>query len=172
MLTTLGSAPEKGMSNKDFAEKYGVPKNTVSTWVKNINNILSSIDKTRSKRKKCEVVILVPRASYLHTRTGRYLKEKSALGRGCEVVISRMWTKQFIRGLLEIVPFVQRKVTIRYPTFNSEVSKKLTVTDFFKNTYHIAKRKTKLVSRASCLFDIGNARSPGNEVERKTCITF
>ena len=27
---------EKGISNKDVAEKYGVPKNTVSTWVKNI----------------------------------------------------------------------------------------------------------------------------------------
>ena len=26
---------EKGMANKDVAAKYGVPKNTLSTWVKN-----------------------------------------------------------------------------------------------------------------------------------------
>ena len=26
---------EKGMSNKDVAAKYGVTKNTLSTWVKN-----------------------------------------------------------------------------------------------------------------------------------------
>ena len=26
---------EKGMSNKDVAAKYGVPKNNLSTWVKN-----------------------------------------------------------------------------------------------------------------------------------------
>ena len=26
---------EKGISNKDVAVKYGVPKNTISTWVKN-----------------------------------------------------------------------------------------------------------------------------------------
>ena len=25
---------EKGMRNKDAAEKFGVPKNTISTWVK------------------------------------------------------------------------------------------------------------------------------------------
>ena len=26
---------EKGLSNKDVAEKYGVPKNSISTWIKN-----------------------------------------------------------------------------------------------------------------------------------------
>ena len=26
---------QKGMTNKDVAAKYGVPKNTLSTWVKN-----------------------------------------------------------------------------------------------------------------------------------------
>ena len=26
---------EKGLSNKDVAEKYGVPKNTILTWIKN-----------------------------------------------------------------------------------------------------------------------------------------
>ena len=33
-------------------------------------------------------VILVPRASYLHTRTGRYLKAKASWGRGCFYVSS------------------------------------------------------------------------------------
>ena len=26
---------EKGLLNKDVAQKYGVPKNTISTWIKN-----------------------------------------------------------------------------------------------------------------------------------------
>ena len=45
---------EKGMSNKELAQKYGVPKNTVSTWVKNKNKLLISLEKngTKSKRKK------------------------------------------------------------------------------------------------------------------------
>ena len=29
---------EKGMSNKDVAAKYGVPKNTLSIWAKNKKN--------------------------------------------------------------------------------------------------------------------------------------
>ena len=33
--------PEKGMSNKCVAEKYGVSRNTVSTWVKNNEKFLA-----------------------------------------------------------------------------------------------------------------------------------
>ena len=33
--------PEKGMSNKCVAEKYGVSRNTVSTWVKNNEHFLA-----------------------------------------------------------------------------------------------------------------------------------
>nr|XP_047123180.1 tigger transposable element-derived protein 6-like [Hydra vulgaris] len=42
------------MSNKDFAKKYGVPKNTLSTWIKNKTKLLTSLEKngTKSKRKK------------------------------------------------------------------------------------------------------------------------
>ena len=45
---------EKGMSNKEVAQKYGVPKNTISTWVKNKDKLLTSLEKngTKSKRKK------------------------------------------------------------------------------------------------------------------------
>ena len=31
---------EKGLPNKDVAIKYGVPKNTISTWIKNKDKIL------------------------------------------------------------------------------------------------------------------------------------
>ena len=43
---------EKGISNKDVAEKYGVPKNTVSTWVKNKEKLLSALEKSSCKRRK------------------------------------------------------------------------------------------------------------------------
>ena len=36
---------EKGLPNKDVATKYGVPKNTISTWIKNKDKILSSLEK-------------------------------------------------------------------------------------------------------------------------------
>ena len=36
---------EKGMSKKDAAAKYGVPKNTLSTWVKNEEKLLDSLEK-------------------------------------------------------------------------------------------------------------------------------
>ena len=36
---------EKGMTNKDVAAKYGVPKNTLSTWVKNEYKFTTSLEK-------------------------------------------------------------------------------------------------------------------------------
>ena len=30
---------EKGMTNKEAADKFGVPKNTISTWIKNKEKI-------------------------------------------------------------------------------------------------------------------------------------
>ena len=35
---------EKGMTNKDVAAKYGVPKNTLSTWVKNKHKSTTSLE--------------------------------------------------------------------------------------------------------------------------------
>ena len=44
---------EKGLPNKDVATKYGVPKNTISTWIKNKDKILSSLEKGQNvKRRK------------------------------------------------------------------------------------------------------------------------
>ena len=35
---------EKGLSNKDVAVKYGIPRNTVSTWLKNKEKIVSAFE--------------------------------------------------------------------------------------------------------------------------------
>ena len=45
---------EQGMSNKDVANKHGVPRNTASTWFKNKDNSLPLLEKggSNSKRKK------------------------------------------------------------------------------------------------------------------------
>ena len=44
---------EEGLPNKDAARKYGVPKNTISTWIKNKDKILSSLEKGQNvKRRK------------------------------------------------------------------------------------------------------------------------
>ena len=44
---------EKGLPNRDVATKYGVPKNTISTWIKNKDKILSSLEKGQNvKRQK------------------------------------------------------------------------------------------------------------------------
>ena len=42
--TEKTQALEKGLSNKEVARKYNVPKNTISTWVKNKDKILSSLE--------------------------------------------------------------------------------------------------------------------------------
>ena len=36
---------EKGMTSKDVAAKYGVPKNTISTWVKSKHKLTASLKK-------------------------------------------------------------------------------------------------------------------------------
>ena len=43
---------EQGMSKKDAANKYSVPRNTISTWFKNKEKLLSSLEKGRSNSKK------------------------------------------------------------------------------------------------------------------------
>ena len=44
---------ENGIPNKNVAEKYGVPKNTVLTWLKNIKkNFLLSWKNIRTNAKK------------------------------------------------------------------------------------------------------------------------
>ena len=43
---------ENGISNKSVAEKYGVPKNIVSTWLKNKEKLFTTFEKSSDKRKK------------------------------------------------------------------------------------------------------------------------
>ena len=43
---------EKGLSNKDASLKYGVPPNTISTWIKNKEEYLKALENTvRAKSK-------------------------------------------------------------------------------------------------------------------------
>ena len=43
---------ESGLSNKEVPAKYGVPKNTVSTWVKNKAKLFAALEQCSNKRKK------------------------------------------------------------------------------------------------------------------------
>ena len=43
---------ENGISNKNVAEKYGVPKNTVSTWLRNKEKLFTALEKSSNKRKE------------------------------------------------------------------------------------------------------------------------
>ena len=43
---------ENGISNKSVAEKYGVPKNIVSIWLKNKEKLFTTFEKSSDKRKK------------------------------------------------------------------------------------------------------------------------
>ena len=44
---------EKGLSDKDVAAKYGVPKNTLSTWVKSKEKLFAALEKGNNvKRQK------------------------------------------------------------------------------------------------------------------------
>ena len=47
------SCLQKEMCNNDVPSKYGVPKNTLSTWVKNKEKLLDSLEKGNNiKRQK------------------------------------------------------------------------------------------------------------------------
>ena len=43
---------ESGLSKKEVAAKYRVPKNTVSTWVKNKAKLFTALEQCFNKRKK------------------------------------------------------------------------------------------------------------------------
>ena len=43
---------EQGMSNKRVAEKYGVSRNTVSTWVENMEKLLALLEKKGKNSKQ------------------------------------------------------------------------------------------------------------------------
>ena len=43
---------EKGMTNKEASEKFGVPKNTISTWMKNQDKMFESLEQSSSDTKK------------------------------------------------------------------------------------------------------------------------
>ena len=42
---------EKGLSKKDVAEKYGLPRNTISTWVKNKSKYFAALKQSSNKKK-------------------------------------------------------------------------------------------------------------------------
>ena len=47
---------ENGMTNKDVEAKYGVPKKTLSTWVKNKHKLITSLEKkgmSSSRKSTC-----------------------------------------------------------------------------------------------------------------------
>ena len=43
---------EKGMINKEASEKFGVPKNTISTWMKNKDKLFEGLEQSSSDPKK------------------------------------------------------------------------------------------------------------------------
>lgn len=43
---------QNGLSNKEVAKKYNVPKNTLSTWVKNKEKILKAYEEGHAKRQR------------------------------------------------------------------------------------------------------------------------
>lgn len=43
---------EMGMTNKEASEKFGVPKNTISTWMKNKEKLLKGLEQNSSESKK------------------------------------------------------------------------------------------------------------------------
>ena len=43
---------EKGLSKKDASLKYGVPPNTISTWIKNEEKYLKALDNNCSSKKQ------------------------------------------------------------------------------------------------------------------------
>ena len=48
---------EKGMTNKEASEKFGVPKNTISTWMKNKDKLFEGLEQSSSdaeKMRRCD----------------------------------------------------------------------------------------------------------------------
>ena len=43
---------EKGLSNKDASKKYGVPPNTISTWIKNKEKYFKALEDNCSSKKQ------------------------------------------------------------------------------------------------------------------------
>ena len=43
---------ENGMTNKEAADKFGVPKNTISTWIKNKEKIFQALEESAPSTKK------------------------------------------------------------------------------------------------------------------------
>ena len=43
---------EKGITNKQTADKFGLPKNTISTWIKKKENIFQVLDESPPNTKK------------------------------------------------------------------------------------------------------------------------
>ena len=43
---------EKGMTNKEASEKFGVPKNTISTWMKKKDKLFEGLEQSSSDAKK------------------------------------------------------------------------------------------------------------------------
>ena len=43
---------EKGMTNKEAADKFGVPKNTISTWIKNKEKMFQALEESAPSTKK------------------------------------------------------------------------------------------------------------------------
>ena len=43
---------EKGLSNKDASKKYGVPPNTISTWIKNKEKYFKALEDSCSSKKR------------------------------------------------------------------------------------------------------------------------
>ena len=48
---------ENGISNKNVVEKYGVPKNTVSTWLKNKEKLFTVLKNLRTNAKELRKAI-------------------------------------------------------------------------------------------------------------------
>ena len=79
---------ENGISNKNVAEKYGVPKKTVSTWLKNKEKLFTALEKFSNKRKKVREInypdidnvvfkwLLSQRGKIIPT-DGTFIKEKA-----------------------------------------------------------------------------------------------
>ena len=42
---------EKGLSSKDASKKYGVPPNTISTWIKNKEKYFKALEDNCSSKK-------------------------------------------------------------------------------------------------------------------------